>query len=61
VRIEVTFEIDTNGIVHVTAADVETGQKTTTTIRLSSGLTEDMIRAAQAKNATTQLARGAAA
>src|SRR5438270_770751 len=61
VRIEVTFEIDTNGIVHVTAADVETGQKTTTTIRLSSGLTEEMIRAAQAKTAATQLARGAAA
>ena len=61
VRIEVTFEIDTNGIVHVTAADVETGQKTTTTIRLSSGLTEDMIRDAQEKNAATQLARGEAA
>ena len=56
-----TFEIDTNGIVHVTAADVETGQKTTTTIRLSSGLTEEMIRSAQAKTASTQLARGAAA
>src|SRR5439155_1342632 len=38
VRIEVTFEIDTNGIVNVTAADVETGQKTSCTIRLSSGL-----------------------
>ena len=61
VRIEVTFEIDANGIVHVTAADVETGQKTTTTIRLSSGLTEDMIRDAQEKNAATQLARGEAA
>ncbi|HZX65618.1 MAG TPA: Hsp70 family protein, partial [Myxococcales bacterium] len=61
VRIEVTFEIDTNGIVHVTAADVETGQKTTTTIRLSSGLTDDMIDEAQAKNAATQLARGEAA
>jgi molecular chaperone DnaK len=61
VRIEVTFEIDTNGIVHVTAADVETGQKTTTTIRLSSGLTEDMIRDAQEKNAATQLTRGEAA
>jgi len=61
VRIEVTFEIDTNGIVHVTAADVETGQKTTTTIRLSSGLTEEMIQTAQAKTAATQLARGAAA
>src|SRR5229473_48096 len=61
VRIEVTFEIDTNGIVRVTAADVETGQKTSCTIRLSSGLTEEMIRAAQAKTAATQLARGAAA
>jgi len=58
VRIEVTFEIDTNGIVHVTAADVETGQKTGCTIRLSSGLNEEAIKAAQAKNAATQLARG---
>jgi len=61
VRIEVTFEIDTNGIVHVTASDVETGQKTTTTIRLSSGLTDDMILDAQERNAATQLARGEAA
>jgi len=58
VRIEVTFEIDTNGIVHVTAADVETGQKTGCTIRLSSGLDEESIQAAAAKNAGTQLARG---
>src|SRR5205814_10565855 len=61
VRIEVTFEIDTNVIVNVTAADVETGQKTSCTIRLSSGLTEDMIKAAQEKNARTTLARGEAA
>ncbi len=61
VRIEVTFEIDTNGIVNVTAADVETGQRTSCTIRLSSGLTEDMIKAATEKNARTQLARGEAA
>jgi molecular chaperone DnaK len=61
VRIEVTFEIDTNGIVNVTAADVETGQKTSCTIRLSSGLTEDMIKNAQEKNARTTLARGEAA
>jgi len=61
VRIEVTFEIDTNGIVNVTAADVETGQKTSCTIRLSSGLTEDMIQAAQEKNSRTTLARGEAA
>jgi molecular chaperone DnaK len=61
VRIEVTFEIDTNGIVNVIATDVETGQKTSCTIRLSSGLTEEMIQAAQAKNAATTLARGAEA
>jgi molecular chaperone DnaK len=61
VRIEVTFEIDPNGIVNVTAADVETGQKTSCTIRLSSGLTEEMIQTAQEKNAKTTLARGEAA
>jgi len=33
------------------------GQKTSCTIPLSSGLTEDMIKAAQEKNARTQLAR----
>jgi molecular chaperone DnaK len=61
VRIEVTFEIDANGLVNVTAADVETGQKTSCTIRLSSGLTEDMIKEAADKNARTTLARGEAA
>jgi molecular chaperone DnaK len=40
VRIGVTFEIDSNGIVNVVAADEETGQRTSTTISLSSGLTE---------------------
>jgi hypothetical protein len=40
---------------------VETGQKTSCTIRLSSGLTEDMIKSAQEKNAKTTLARGEAA
>ena len=40
VKIEVTFEIDTDGIVNVSAADVETGQRTSTTISLSSGLSE---------------------
>jgi molecular chaperone DnaK len=38
VRIEVTFEIDQNGIVHVSATDQETGQRASTTINLSSGL-----------------------
>ncbi|MDY7225089.1 Hsp70 family protein [Hyalangium rubrum] len=40
VKIEVTFEIDTNGMVNVSACDVETGQKTTTTLTLSSGMSE---------------------
>jgi len=40
VKIEVTFEINTDGIVNVSAADVETGQRTSTTITLSSGLSE---------------------
>src|SRR5258708_23091650 len=40
VKIEVTFEINTDGIVNVSAADLETGQRTTTTISLSSGLSE---------------------
>ena len=44
VRIEVTFEIDTDGIVQVTARDPDTGQAASTQIHLSSGLTEDEIR-----------------
>jgi molecular chaperone DnaK (HSP70) len=37
-RIEVTFEIDTDGIVNVTAREPETGQQASTQITLSSGL-----------------------
>ncbi|MGC4115874.1 MAG: molecular chaperone DnaK [Myxococcales bacterium] len=44
VKIEVTFEIDTNGIVNVSACDLETGQKASTTINLSSGLSEQDIQ-----------------
>ncbi len=44
VRIEVTFEIDTDGIVKVTARDPDTAQAASTQIHLSSGLTEDEIR-----------------
>ena len=43
VKIEVTFEIDSNGIVNVSATDQETGQRTSTTISLSSGLSEEDI------------------
>jgi molecular chaperone DnaK len=60
VQIEVTFEIDANGIVHVAATDQETGQKASLTISLSSGLTDADIRQSAEKNAQTQLARGAA-
>jgi molecular chaperone DnaK len=56
VQIQVTFEIDSNGIVNVVATDLETGQKASTTINLSSGLSEKDIQAAMAKNAATQLA-----
>jgi len=61
VQIQVTFEIDSNGIVNVSAADLETGQKTSTTINLSSGLSEQDIRKAIDQNAETALARGRAA
>ncbi len=46
VKIEVTFEISAEGIVNVIAHDQETGRRQTTTVRLSSGLTEDEIRRA---------------
>ncbi|HZH04846.1 MAG TPA: Hsp70 family protein, partial [Myxococcaceae bacterium] len=60
VKIEVTFEIDTNGIVNVSAADLETGQKTSTTISLSSGLSESDIQKSMAAHQALSLARGGA-
>ncbi len=60
VKIEVTFEIDTNGIVNVTATDEETGQQTSTQITLSSGLTEEDIEASRERAARTKLAGHAA-
>ncbi|MFN7132298.1 MAG: molecular chaperone DnaK [Myxococcales bacterium] len=56
VKIEVTFEINTDGIVSVSATDLETGQRTSTTISLSSGLSEDDIRRSMETNAEIQLA-----
>ena len=41
VRIDVTFEIDADGILSVTACEPETGQQTSTTISLNSGLSDD--------------------
>ena len=61
VQIQVTFEIDSNGIVNVSATDLETGQKTSTTIGLSSGLSEADIKTAMIHNADVELARGSRA
>ncbi len=51
-QIEVTFDIDANGIVHVTAADKATGKEQRITITASSGLSdeeiEQMVRDAEA-------------
>ncbi len=42
-QIEVTFDIDTNGILHVSAKDLGTGKEQKITITASSGLSEDEI------------------
>jgi molecular chaperone DnaK len=61
VEIEVTFEIDSNGIVNVSALDRESKTKATTTISLSSGLSEADIQRAIDKNAEVELAGHATA
>jgi molecular chaperone DnaK len=43
-QIEVTFDIDANGILHVSAKDLGTGREQKITITASSGLTEDEIK-----------------
>lgn len=43
-QIEVTFDIDANGIVHVNAKDLGTGKEQSIQITASSGLTEDEIQ-----------------
>jgi molecular chaperone DnaK len=43
-QIEVTFDIDANGIVHVTAKDRGTGKEQKITITASSGLSDDEIK-----------------
>jgi molecular chaperone DnaK len=61
VQIEVTFEIDSNGIVNVSASDRESRKKATTTISLSSGLSETDIQTAIDTNAELALAGHASA
>jgi molecular chaperone DnaK len=43
-QIEVTFDIDANGILHVNARDKATGKENKITIKASSGLSEDEIQ-----------------
>jgi molecular chaperone DnaK len=43
-QIEVTFDIDANGILHVSAKDKATGKQQSIVIRASSGLSEDEIK-----------------
>jgi molecular chaperone DnaK len=43
-QVEVTFDIDANGILHVTAKDKATGKEQKITITASSGLTEEDIK-----------------
>jgi len=43
-QVEVTFDIDANGILHVSAKDLGTGKEQKITITASSGLTDDEIK-----------------
>ncbi|WP_375766154.1 molecular chaperone DnaK [Archangium gephyra] len=56
VKIDVTFEINTDGLVNVSAADQETGQKTSTTLTMSSGMSEADIQASIQANKQIHLA-----
>jgi molecular chaperone DnaK len=51
VEIEVNFEISAEGIVSVSAKDIETGQQQSITVTATSGLTEDEIRKMAAESA----------
>ncbi|MFC1609354.1 molecular chaperone DnaK [Myxococcota bacterium] len=50
VKVEVTFDISADGIVGVSAGDVETGREQAITVTASSGLTEDEIREMAVRN-----------
>ena len=55
VRIEVRFEINSDGIVNVMARDPATGQQASTQITLSSGLSEEEIQAIIERGRTEQV------
>jgi molecular chaperone DnaK len=60
-QIEVTFDVDSNGIVHVTAKDVATGKEQAITVTASSGLSKQdvdrLVQEAQANAADDQRRR----
>jgi molecular chaperone DnaK len=60
VKIEVTFSISTEGIVKVQARDPKTGAEASTTVSMSSGLSEDAIQSIIAKGRTSDVAASAA-
>ncbi len=55
VSIEVTFEIDANGIVNVSARDPATGKTATQVIHLSGGLTDAQLAESRSRSDTTQI------
>ena len=55
--IEVSFEINADGIVNVTARDPESGQQTSTEITLSSGLSKSEISDIMERNRTSDVKR----
>jgi molecular chaperone DnaK len=54
IKIRVTFEIDTDGILRVSARNEETGEAQRTEIHLSGGLSEDQVNDLVAKYAKTE-------
>ena len=61
VRIDVTFEIDADGLVNVAAADQRTGEAASTRIALSSGLAEQEIEKIIERDLAGRVATGVAA
>ena len=57
VNIQVTFEIDNDGLVNVAATDVATGIRQSTTIYLNSGLSEEEVELSAEVNKEMQLSR----
>jgi molecular chaperone DnaK len=56
VKIDVTFSINSDGIVNVTASDRDSGRKASTTITLSSGLSAQELDSIVAENRTQRVA-----